>query len=153
MANTYTQLHIQAIFAVQHRDCVIQKSWKEELHKYLTGIVENYDHKMLQINSMPDHVHLFFGLRPKQSLADLMKHVKGDSSKWINEKGFLKTKFSWQSGYGAFSYSKSQVPNVIKYIINQEAHHHKKTFIEEYKDFLKAFEIEYDERYIFKSVL
>jgi len=153
MANTYTQLHIQAIFAVQHRDCVIQKTWQEELHKYITGIVEGYDHKMLQINSMPDHVHLFFGLRPKQSLADLMQHVKGDSSKWINDKGLLKTKFSWQSGYGAFSYSKSQVPSVIKYIINQEEHHRKKTFIEEYKDFLKAFEIEYDERYIFKAVL
>ncbi len=153
MANTYTQLHIHAIFAVKNRDCVIKKIWKEELHKYLTGIVENHGHKMLQVNSMPDHLHLFFGLRPKQSLSDLMKSIKGDSSSWINEKGFLKTKFSWQSGYGAFSYSKSQVPNVIKYIINQEEHHRKKTFIEEYIDFLKAFEIEYDERFIFKSVL
>ena len=116
MANTYTQIHIQAIFAVQNRACVIKKEWKEELHKYLTGIVENHGHKMLQVNSMPDHVHLLFGLRPKESLSDLIKSVKGDSSKWINEKGFLRTKFSWQEGYGGFSYSKSQVPQVIKYL-------------------------------------
>ena len=120
MANTYTQLHIQAIFAVKNRDCIINKTWQEELHKYITGIVEKQGHKMLQINSMPDHIHLFFGMRPKQSLSDLMKVVKGDSSIWINEKEFLRTKFSWQEGYGAFSYSKSQVSNVIQYIINQE---------------------------------
>ena len=153
MANTYTQIHIQAIFAVQNRTCVIKKGWKEELHKYITGIVENHGHKMLQVNSMPDHVHLLFGLRPKESLSDLIKSVKGDSSKWINEKGFLRNKFSWQEGYGGFSYSKSQVPQVIKYIINQEEHHRKKTFIEEYIDFLDAFGVEYDRQYIFKEVL
>ena len=152
MANTYTQIHIQAIFAVQNRQALIQNEWKDELYKYITGIVQNHNHKMLQINGMPDHLHLFFGMRPTQSISDLMKIVKGDSSKWINEKGFLKTKFSWQAGFGAFSYAKSQVPKVIKYIQNQEEHHKRKTFIEEYVDFLKAFEIDYDERYIFKSV-
>ncbi|MCD4792106.1 MAG: IS200/IS605 family transposase [Bacteroidales bacterium] len=153
MANTYTQIHIQTIFAVQNRQCLIQPDWKDELYKYITGIIQNYDHKLLQINGMPDHIHIFFGMRPKQSLSDLMKKVKEDSSGWINKKGFLRNHFSWQAGFGAFSYAKSQVPNVIRYIQNQEKHHKKETFIEEYLNFLKAFEIDYDERYIFKPVL
>lgn len=103
MANTYTQIHIQAIFAVQNRECLIQKEWQEELYKYITGIIQNQGHKLLQINGMSDHLHIFFGMRPNQSLSDLIKKVKGDSSLWINEKGFLKNKFSWQSGFGAFS--------------------------------------------------
>lgn len=107
---------------------------------------------MLQINGMPDHIHIFFGMRPSQSLSDLMKAVKGDSSEWINKRGVTKHKFSWQAGYGAFSYVKSQVPKVIQYIQNQEEHHRKKTFTEEYLAFLEAFEIEYDERFIFKPV-
>ncbi len=153
MANTYTQIHIQAIFAVQNRQCLIQKGWEDELYKYITAIIQNYDHKLLQINGMPDHLHVFFGMRPTQSISSLMQKVKGDSSKWINEKGVLRHRFSWQEGYGAFSYAKSQVPSVIRYIQNQEQHHKKKTFIEEYINFLNAFEIEYDERYIFKPVL
>jgi putative transposase len=152
MANTYTQIHIQAIFAVQNRQSLIQKEWREELYKYITGIVQNNNHKVLQINGMPDHIHLFFGMRPSQSLSDLMKVVKGDSSEWINKKKFTKGKFSWQSGYGAFSYAKSQVPRVIRYIQNQEEHHTKKSFEKEYLDFLKAFEIEYDKRFVFKSL-
>ena len=107
---------------------------------------------MLQINGMTDHIHIFFGMRPSQSLSDLMKAVKGDSSEWINKRGFTKQKFSWQAGYGAFSYAKSQVPKVIQYIQNQEEHHRKKTFTEEYIAFLDAFEIEYDEQFIFKPV-
>jgi len=153
MANTYTQIHIQAVFAVQNRQSLINDDWKEELYKYITGIIQNHDHKVLQINGMPDHVHVFFGMRPKQSLSELMQKVKADSSKWINKKDFLQNKFSWQSGFGAFSYSKSQVTDVIRYIQNQEKHHKKKTFIEEYADFLKAFEIDYDEQYIFKPIL
>ena len=153
MANTYTQIHIQTVFAVQNRQCLICEDWKDELYKYITGIIQNYDHKLLQINGMPDHIHIFFGMRPKQSLSDLMKKVKEDSSEWINKKGLLQDHFSWQAGFGAFSYAKSQVPNVIRYIQNQENHHKKKTFIEEYLSFLKAFEVDYDERYIFKSVL
>ena len=132
--------------------CIRDRSWETDLYKYITGIVQNQNHKVLQINGMPDHVHLFIGLRPKQSLSELMKKVKGDSSKWINQQGFLKTKFSWQEGYGAFSYSKSQVPQVIRYIQNQKEHHKNKTFIEEYKDFLIAFDVDFDDRYIFKSV-
>ena len=152
MPNTYTQIHIQAVFAVQNRECIIGKQWKDEPYKYITGILQNYNHKLLAINGMPDHVHVFFGMRPDQSLPVLMQQVKGDSSKWINEKKFVHGKFSWQEGYGAFSYSKSQVPQVIKYIQRQEEHHRKTTFIEEYIRFLNAFEIEYDERYIFKPV-
>jgi len=152
MANTYTQIHIQAVFVVQNRDCVIHKSWKNELYKYITGIIQNHNHKVLAINGMPDHVHVLFGMRPTQSLSDLMQDIKGDSSKWINEKGYVKGKFSWQAGYGAFSYSKSHVENVIAYIQNQEIHHKKKTFMEEYIEFLEKFEVDYDERYVFKPV-
>ena len=152
MANTYTQIHIQAVFTVQHRNCIIRKSWKEELCKYITGIIQNRGHKVLAINGMPDHVHVFFGMRPIQSLSDLMQDIKGDSSKWINKKGFVKVRFSWQEGYGAFSYSKSSVDNVIDYIKNQEIHHRKRTFIEEYHDLLEKFEVDFDERYIFKPI-
>ena len=151
MANTYTQIHIQAIFAVKKRTGLIQKGWKDELYKYITGIVQGHTHKLLAINGMPDHLHVFFGMRPIQSLSDLMQDIKGSSSKWINKKRFIKGKFEWQSGYGAFSYSRSQVREVIAYIENQEVHHHKITFLEEYKSFLEKFEIDYDERYIFKE--
>ena len=152
MANTYTQIHIQAVFAVQNRDCVIHKKWKDELYKYISGIIKNQNHKLLAINGMPDHIHVVFGMRPIQSLSDLLQDIKGSSSKWINDKGYVKGKFSWQEGYGAFSYSKSQLSRVITYIENQEQHHKEITFIEEYKEFLKQFEIEYDEKYIFKPV-
>jgi len=153
MANTYTQIHIQAIWAVQNRDCLIGKEWKHELHQYITGIVQNKGHKMLQINSMSDHVHMFFGMRPKEALSDLMKIVKQESTNWIKTNGFVRARFSWQEGFGGFSYAKSQVPQVIRYVKHQEEHHKKKTFIEEYIEFLDAFEVEYDERYIFKPVL
>jgi putative transposase len=153
MANTFTQIHIQAVFTVQNNDCVIRESWKEELFRYITGIVQNNGHKMLAINAMPDHIHLFFGMRPTQSLSDLMRDIKSDSSKWINEKKFIQAKFSWQEGFGGFSYSKSHVDNVINYIKNQQEHHKKITFIEEYLDFLNKFEIPYDERYIFKPIV
>lgn len=153
MPNTYTQIHVQFVFTVQNRQSLIRKEWQDELYKYITGIVQANKHKMLQINGMPDHVHLLIGMRPSQSLSDLMRVVKGDSSEWINKRGFTKSRFSWQEGYGAFSYTKSQVPNVIRYIQNQEAHHIKKTFTEEYIDFLNAFEVDYDERFVFRSVV
>lgn len=152
MANTYTQIHIQAVFAVQDRDCIIMNTWKCELYKYITGIIQNNGHKMLIINGMPDHVHVFFGMRPIQSLSALMQDVKGDSSRWINKRGFVKGRFSWQEGFGAFSYSRSNVDKVIDYIKNQEVHHRQKTFVEEYHDFLKKHEIDFDERYIFKPI-
>jgi REP element-mobilizing transposase RayT len=152
MANTYTQIHLQVIFAVKKRTGLIQKEWKDELYKYITGIVQEPGHKLLAINGMPDHLHVFFGMRPIQSLSDLMQNIKQDSSKWINRKKFIKDKFAWQEGYGAFSYSKSQVSRVIAYVQNQENHHRKITFLEEYKRFLDKFEVDYDERYIFKSL-
>lgn len=152
MPNTYTQIHIQFVFAVKYRAALIQKEWKEELHKYITGIFQENDHKMLQINSMPDHIHIFIGMRPAQSLSALVQNVKTESSKWIKEKKFCTAPFGWQEGYGAFSYSKSHVPDVIRYIQNQEAHHKKQTFLEEYRSFLKAFEIEYKDEYIFKEL-
>lgn len=152
MANTYTQIHIQAVFAVQNRTCVISKKWEDELYKYITGIIQKNNHKLLAINGMPDHVHVFFGFRPTQSLSDLMQDIKGDSSRWINKMGFLRSRFSWQEGYGAFSYSKSHVQNVIRYINNQKEHHRKKTFTEEYLDMLRKFEVDFNEAFIFKPV-
>jgi len=152
MANTYTQIHIHIVFTVQNQDCIISKTWKEELYKYITGIIQNNGHKLLAINGMPDHIHLFIGLRPTQSISDLVQDVKGDSSKWINQRRFVKGRFSWQEGFGAFSYSKSHVDNVIEYIKKQVIHHKKKTFIEEYHDLLEKFGIEFDERYIFKPI-
>ena len=152
MANTYTQIHIQAVFSVQNRQCIISDSWKNELYKYITGIIKNNKHKLLAINGMPDHIHFLFGLRPSQSISDLLQDIKGNSSKWINEKKFIKGKFSWQEGYGAFSYRKSDIHQIINYIRNQQEHHRRKSFTEEYLELLKEFNIDYDERYIFKPV-
>lgn len=152
MPNTYTQIHIHAVFAVQDRISLIHKSWKDELFKYISGIIKKNGHKIIVIDGMPDHIHLFFGMRPAQSLSDLMQDIKGDSSKWINNMRFIKGRFSWQEGYGAFSYSKSHINNVIEYIRNQEIHHRKRSFIEEYIDFLEKYEVPYDERYIFKPI-
>lgn len=153
MANTYTQIHIHGIIAVRNRHSLIRSSWKDELFRYITGILQKQGHKMLQINGMPDHVHILFGLRPFQAPSELMKFIKQDSTKWINQKGLAGGRFSWQAGFGAFSHSKSELPNVIRYIINQEEHHRKKTFQEEYLDFLKRYGVEFDERFIFKSVI
>ena len=151
MANTYTQIHIHAVFAVQNRLSLIQKQWQEELYKYIAGIITNNGHKILQIGGMPDHIHVLFGLRPTQSLSDLMQDIKGNSSLWINQKRFVRGKFSWQEGYGAFSYGKSQIDNVIKYIQGQENHHKKRNFAEEYLELLRLFDIKFDERYILKN--
>ncbi|MEO0338660.1 MAG: IS200/IS605 family transposase [Bacteroidota bacterium] len=152
MANTYTQIHIQTVFAVKNRESLIQPDWEDTLYKYITGIIQNNGHKVLQVNGMPDHIHILFGMRPTQSLSDLMKQVKGDSSKWINQNHLTRYKFNWQEGFGAFSYAKSEVPRVIQYIKNQKHHHRKKAFTTEYLDFLKAFDVEYDDRYVFKPI-
>lgn len=152
MANTYTQIHIQAVFAVKYRQSLIHEQWKDSLYKYITGIIQNNNHKVLQINGMPDHIHILFGLRPAQSLSDLLKQVKQDSSKWINIQGLVKRKFSWQAGYGAFSYSKKDLPNVINYIKNQEEHHATLNFHAEYRRLLEEFNIDYDDRFIFKPL-
>jgi REP element-mobilizing transposase RayT len=151
MANTYTQIHIQFVFAVKDRKALISHEWKGRLHQYITGIIQRHKHRMLQINSMPDHIHIFIGMRPDQSISSLMQHVKSESSKWINAQDFCSSTFLWQEGYGAFSYAKSQVSNVVRYIQNQEIHHQKENFLDEYRKYLEAFEIEWDERYIFKT--
>lgn len=149
MANTYTQLHIQLVFAVKGRESLIQQNWKEELYKYITGIVQNHKHKMLQINGMPDHIHIFLGYHPNQKIPDLVETIKTDSDHFIKRKKFCQYSFGWQEGYGAFSYARSQVDAVVKYIANQEKHHRRKTFREEYLEMLQKFEIEYNEAYLF----
>jgi putative transposase len=152
VANTYTQIHLQFVFAVENRQSLIQLEWKGELYKYITGIIHNNKHKLLAINGMPDHIHIFIGYNPNQLIPDLLKNIKGYSSKWINEKKLIRYRFEWQSGYGAFSYSHSQIGNVINYIMNQENHHKRISFQEEYLDFLKLFNVQYDEKYILKEV-
>jgi len=151
VANTYTQLHIQLVFAVKYRAALIQKTWQTRLHEYMTAIFQHNEHRMLQINSMPDHIHIFIGMRPHQSISSLVQNVKTESSKWIKDNRFCKSSFAWQEGFGAFSYSKTHVPDVIRYIQNQETHHKKEPFLDEYRKMLKAFEIDYDKRYIFKE--
>ena len=152
MANTYTQIHIHVVFAVQDRVSLIDKAWKDRLYPYIIGIIQNHGHKVLAIGGMPNHIHILFGFRPTQSLAALMQNVKRDSSDWINCNKFVKGRFSWQEGYGAFSYSKSQLKQVINYIETQEEHHKKRTFSDEYKKILQDFGIEYNEEYIFKPI-
>ena len=152
MPNTYTQLYIQTVFAVKHRHGLIGTAWKEDLYRYMTGIVQNQGHKLIVVNGMPDHIHAFIGLNPKYSVSELMQYLKMDSAKWINEKRLTIGKFEWQSGYGAFSYGHSQIDSVVRYIQNQEEHHRKKTFLQEYTAFLQKFNVPYDERYVFKSI-
>jgi REP element-mobilizing transposase RayT len=152
MANTYTQIHIHAVFAVQGRACVIKDAWKDELYKYISGIITNNGHKLLIINGMPDHLHLLFGMRPVQSLSELMQDIKRSSSIWINSRNLVMGRFSWQEGFGAFSYSKSQINKVMFYIRNQELHHNKINFREEYMIILNSFGVEYNVNYIFKPV-
>jgi REP element-mobilizing transposase RayT len=151
MSDTFTQIHIHVVMAVKYRMALIKPAWKERLHQYITGIVQKNGHKLLCINSMPDHLHLFFGFRPTQTLSDLMRLVKGESSEWINKEHLTPQRFRWQEGYGAFSYSRSQVHDVIHYIVRQEEHHHKKTFREEYREFLQKFEIPFEEQYLFRE--
>ncbi len=153
MPNTYTQIHIQFVFAVKFRKALIHNSWKDELHQYTTGMVQKKTHKMLQINTMPDHLHMLIGFRPDEHMSQLIQVVKSESTKFINAHHLTHQKFAWQDSFGAFSYSKSHVQDVIRYIQNQEQHHRKQTFLEEYVAFLKAFEIEFDERYIFKQLI
>ncbi len=149
MANTYTQIHYQFVFAPKYRRGCLLPHWKDELHKFITGTVRHYEHKMLQINSMPDHIHILIGMRPHQSVSELIRSIKTESAKWINDRRFCPGKFAWQEGYGAFTYSKSHVPNVIRYIAGQEEHHRKIGFRQEYRNLLVEAGIEYDEKYIF----
>lgn len=152
MPNTYTQLYIHIVFVVKFRETVIHDSWEERLHKYIIAIVQNNKYKVLAINSAFDHVHLFIGLNPAQSIAALMRQVKHESSQFINTNKLTPTLFRWQEGYAAFCYSHSHIPNVIKYIETQKEHHKKLTFREEYIKLLKLFDVEYNEKYIFKNL-
>ncbi len=149
MANTYTQIHYQFVFATKYRHASIISPWKAELHKFITGTVHHYDHKMLQINSMPDHIHMLIGMRPHQAVSELIRSIKTESAKWINDRRFCLGKFAWQEGYGAFTYSKSHLPDVIRYIAGQEEHHRKIGFRDEFRDLLNEAGIDYDEKYIF----
>ena len=149
MAGTFSQLYIQVVFAVKGGENLLQKPWREEVFKYMSGIIKGKNQKPIIVNGVTNHVHLFIGLKPSMPLSDLIRDVKNNATNFINENKFLKGKFSWQEGYGAFSYSHSQLDTVYQYILNQEEHHKKKTFKEEYLDFLQKFEIEYDERYLF----
>ena len=153
MANTYSQIYIQVVFAVAARQCLIRKQNKEELHKYVTGIVNERGQKLLAVHSMPDHTHLLVGLRPSISLSDLVRDVKNASSNFVNGKRWVLGRFSWQEGFGAFSYGHSQLTGIIRYIRDQEKHHARKSFREEYLQFLKRYEIDHDERFIFKDVI
>ena len=149
MPGTFSQIYIQIIFAVKGRDSLIQASWEEELYKYITGIVKNKEQTILAINGMPDHIHIFIGYKPTVPIPDLVKDIKVASGLWIKENKLSKFKFNWQEGYGAFSYSQSHIDVVCKNIQNQELHHKKKTFRQEYLELLKKFQIEYQEKYLF----
>jgi len=150
MANTYTQLYIQFVFAVRGRQCFIKESFRDELEKVMCGIITNQKCKTYAIYCNPDHTHIFVGMHPTISPSFLMEQVKGGSSKWLNEKRHVPTKFSWQKGFGAFTYSKSHIDNVVKYVLNQPEHHKKQSFKDEYLLLLKKFEIEYDPKYLFE---
>lgn len=149
MAGTYTQIYIQLVFAVKGRQNLIPQKNKIELNKYISGIITGKGCKSIIVNGMPDHIHAFIGLKPSLSVSDLARDVKNNSSNFINDNHWIKGKFSWQSGFGAFSYSRSQIDRVYNYILNQEKHHKKKTFKEEYLELLKKFEIEFNEKYLF----
>ena len=150
MPGTFSQIYIQIVFAVKGRENLIHNSWKTELHKYIAGIIKGKDQKPIIVNGMPDHIHAFIGLRPAMAISDLARDIKNNSSNFINDRNFVKGRFSWQEGFGAFSYSYSHIEKVYDYILNQEKHHQKKTFKEEYIEFLKNFAIEYNEKYLFE---
>ena len=150
MPATFSQIYIQVVFAVKGRQNLISNSWKTELHKYIAGIVAGKQHKSIIVNGMPDHIHAFIGLKPSMAISDLVRDIKNNSTNFINDHGFVKGKFSWQEGFGAFSYSRSHIDRVYKYILNQEEHHKKKSFRTEYIEFLNAFDIPYNEKYLFE---
>jgi len=150
MAGTFSQIYIQAVFAVEGRANLLQKPWREEVFKYMAGIIKGKNQKSIIVNGMANHVHLFIGLKPSIAVSDLVRDIKNNTSNFINTQKFVHGKFSWQEGFGSFSYAHSQIEQVYQYILNQEEHHRKKTFKEEYLEFLKKFEIEYDEKYLFK---
>ena len=153
MANTYHQMYIQAVFAVKYRDAVISKNWRPDLLAVIGQLINETGCKNIIVNGIEDHVHCFFGLKPKLSVSNIMKSVKAKSSKWVNEQAILKHRFEWQSGFGAFSYGHSQIDTVYKYIHFQEIHHKKQTFKAEYIRLLQLFDVEYDPEYLFEDLI
>ena len=153
MPNTYTQLHVQYVFAVKYREAVLNTKWDEDLRKYITGIFQTNGHKMLAINNVDDHIHIFGGLNPKQSISELMRLTKCDSSEWINKKRLTKHKFHWQEGYSAFSYNRGDLDRIYKYVMNQQEHHKTISLPDEQKALLTEFEVEYNERYLFQPLI
>lgn len=151
MSSFYMQAYVHFVFAVKYRAALLNPEWDQRVRSYITAIVQNSKHRMLAINNMPDHMHIFIALHPAQSISNLMQQVKGGSSKWINEQQLTKYKFQWQEGYGAFTHPKSHIDMVVRYIRNQQEHHKKVTFLNEYKKILRDNGVEYDERYIFKE--
>ena len=149
MPNTYCRLLVHIIFAVKGRQNLISNLWKNELYKYITGIISNKKQRLLCINGTGDHIHILIGMRPEIAISDLVRDIKNNSTNFINSKDFVPGKFSWQTGFGAFTYSNSQIDKVVKYILNQENHHLKKSFKEEYIEFLNKFSIDYDDKYLF----
>lgn len=149
MGATYSQIYIQVVFAVKGRENLISKTWAEELNKYIAGVIRAKEQKSIIVNGMPDHIHAFVGLRPSIALSDLVRDIKNNSSNFINDRKLVHGRFSWQEGYGAFSYSHSQVEQVYRYISNQQMHHQKRTFREEYLELLQKFEVEHNEQYLF----
>ena len=149
MPNTYSQIYIQTVFAVKHRNALIQTTWEDELYKYITGIIRNKEQKLISINGMPDHIHILIGMKPTCCLSDLVREIKKTSNEFINEKKFCRAKFEWQSGFGAFSYGHSQLDDVAAYIAGQKEHHKKQTFKQEYTGLLKKFNIEHQDQYLF----
>lgn len=152
MAGTYSQIYIQIVFVVKGRQNLLRKPWRDEVFKYMSGIIKNKGQKPIIVNGVSDHVHAFVGLKPSMALSDLVRDVKNNSTNFINDQTWIKGKFSWQEGYGAFSYSHSQIQYVYNYTLNQEVYHHQQTFQEEYVDFLKKFEIEHDVRCLFEWI-
>ncbi len=150
MAGSYSQIYLQYVFAVKGRQNLLQKPWREEVFKYISGIIKGKNQKPIIVNGVSDHVHVFVGLKPAMPIPDLIRDIKNNSSNFINENKWVNGKFSWQEGYGVFSYSHSQIDKVYRYIANQEAHHEKKTFKGEYIDFLVKSGIDYDEKYLFE---
>lgn len=150
MAGTYSQIYIQAVFAVKGRQNLLQKEWRDEVFKYMSGIITNKGQKPIIVNGVEDHAHVFVGLKPSMALSDLVRDVKNNSSNFINDRQWVRGRFNWQEGYGAFSYSHSQIAYVYDYILNQERHHDKQTFKGEYLDLLEKFEIKHDVKYLFE---
>jgi len=149
MAGTYSQIYIQIIFAVKGRENLIRSEWKEKLYSYIAGIIKGKNQKSIIVNGISNHLHVFVGLLPSMAVSDLVRDIKNNSTNFINKNKLVKGKFSWQEGYGAFSYSHSQIESVYNYILNQEKHHNKKTFKEEYLEFIKLYNIDYNEKYSF----